>query len=177
MHQIFIEYFNKLHGVNISNPYKEAVEAFLRQPSFEAFFRCYWENYILKLPETIFAQVNENFYRTTFYELCTRHFPPWFLLNVETSYPKGKSDLEFIGKNEQQFAGMHWILEFKYYSKTKMREKDVDLQTFEALGDDIAQVQGYGEGLRQKSSDADLSMFLVYCFANEGFRVFPVDEE
>ncbi|MEM7533755.1 MAG: AAA family ATPase, partial [Chloroflexota bacterium] len=176
MHQIFLEYFNELYDIDVSNPYKEPLEAFLRQPDFEAFFACYWESYIEKLPETIFAQVNENFYRTTFYEVCTQHFPPWFLLNVETSYPKGKSDLEFIGKNERQFAGMHWIIEFKYYSKTKMREKDVKIQTFEAVADDIVQVQGYGEGLRQKSPDADLSMFLVYCFANEGFRVFPVDE-
>ena len=176
MHQIFIEYFNELYDIDISNPYKEAMEAFLRKPDFEAFFQCYWENYILQLPETIFAQVNENFYRTTFYELCTRHFPPWFLLNVETSYPKGKSDLEFVGKNERQFAGMHWIIEFKYYSRRKMREKEINVKTFQSVKEDVSQVQGYGEGLRQKSPDAKLSMFLVYCFANEGFRVFPVDE-
>jgi len=53
---------------------------------------------VSQLPEAIFQQVNENFYRTTFYELCSRYLSSWLAFTVESSYPQGKSDLEFIGK-------------------------------------------------------------------------------
>jgi len=127
MHEVFVEYFNQQYKLNTSDPYKPAAAAFIQQPSLEAFFRTYWEEYILKFPEVIFAQVNENFYRTTFYDVCMRNLHPWFYWNLERSYPKGKSDLEFVGKHHEKFAGLRWVIEFKYYSKSKMREKEIDL--------------------------------------------------
>lgn len=173
-HQIFIEYFNELHQIETINPYIKTMEAFVRQPDLEALFRCYWEEYISQLPEAIFAQVNENFYRTTFYELCHRHLSPWFIWNVERSYPQGKSDLEFVGKYHEKFAGLRWVIEFKYYSKRTMREKKIDVPNFTVQAEDTKQIQGYVQGLLQEYPEAQVSQFVIYCFGNQDFRVFQV---
>ncbi|MEM7537434.1 MAG: AAA family ATPase [Chloroflexota bacterium] len=175
MYEIFVEYFNEMHHLSTENNYAEAMEAFVRHPDLEALFQCYWDVYITQLPEQIFAQVNENFYRTTFYAICTQYLSQWFIWHVERSYPKGKSDLEFVGKHHEKFAGMHWVIEFKYYSKEKMRKEKVNLQTFEAKNEDLDQLRGYVEGLTAKYPEAQASQFVIYCFANAGFRVFVVD--
>jgi hypothetical protein len=39
---------------------------FVHQPDIPKLFAGYWELYISQLPEAIFQQVNENFYRTTY---------------------------------------------------------------------------------------------------------------
>ncbi|MEM7530872.1 MAG: AAA family ATPase [Chloroflexota bacterium] len=175
MHEVFVEYFNERYKLNTSDPFKPAAEAFIQQPDLEMLFHAYWQEYIGKLPEAIFTQVNENFYRTTFYEVCMRNLHEWFTWNLERSYPKGKSDLEFVGKHHQQFAGMRWVIEFKYYSKKKMREEDVDVKTFALQKDDTKQINGYVEGLIHEYPEANVSKFVIYCFANVDFRIFEVD--
>ncbi|MEZ4527277.1 MAG: PD-(D/E)XK nuclease domain-containing protein [Desulfobacterales bacterium] len=63
--------------------------------------------------------MNENFYRTTFFELCSRFLSRWFTWNVERSYPKGKTDLEFVGKFHEKFAGVRMVIRFKYFSNAQ----------------------------------------------------------
>lgn len=95
------------------------------------------------MPEAIFTQVNENFYRTTFFELCNRHLSRWFTWNVERSYPKGKSDLEFVGKYHEKFAGLRWIIEFKYYSNAEFKRTfNTSIDEFELQTDDTVQIGG-----------------------------------
>src|SRR5689334_7898901 len=77
------------------------------------------------------AKVNENFYRSTFFELCSRYLSKWFTWNVERSYPSGKSDLEFVGKYHEQFAGLRWVIEFKYYSNSEFRKLNTTIEAFE----------------------------------------------
>ena len=175
MHEVFVEYFNQRYQLNTSDPYKPAARAFIQQPDLEMFFRTYWEEYILKLPEAVFTQVNENFYRTTFYEVCMRNLHEWFSWNIERSYPKGKSDLEFVGKHHRKFAGMRWVIEFKYYSKKKMREDGIALKTFTLIDKDTKQIEGYVEGLNHEYPEARITKFVIYCFANLGFRLFQID--
>ncbi len=112
--QMFVEYFNELHRVDVSTRYGELMQEFVNAPNLEALFAGYWQQYIVQLPEAIFQQVNENFYRTTFFELCSRYLSRWFTWNAERSYPQGKSDLEFVGKYHEKFAGLRWVIEFKY---------------------------------------------------------------
>ena len=119
-------------------------------------------------------QVNENFYRTTFYELCSRYLSPWFTWNVERSYPEGRSDLEFVGKFNERFAGLRWIIEFKYYSGTEFSRFNKTPETFELQPEHEQQVQGYGKGLIREYPQADIRLFVIYCFGNMGFRVFEV---
>jgi len=118
--------------------------------------------------------VNENFYRTTFFELCSRHLSPWFTWNVERSYPSGKSDLEFVGKHHEKFAGLRWVIEFKYYSNTQFKKRGTSIEAFELQKEDKDQIAGYVEGLKKEYPEAQISQFVIYCIGNQGFRVFSV---
>ncbi|MCK5523965.1 MAG: AAA family ATPase [Thiomargarita sp.] len=176
MRQIFVEYFNEIHHIDVSTHYAEMMQGFVNEPNLEQLFTGYWEKYVSQLPETIFAQVNENFYRTTFYELCSRYLSRWFLWHVERSYPQGKSDLEFVGKYNEKFAGLRWVIEFKYYSNTALKKSKTSIKNWELLEEDTGQIKGYVEGLKKEYPEARISQFVIYCFGNQGFRVFTVDE-
>jgi len=174
MQQIFLEYFNEIHHIEVSSGYAEIMQCFIHQPSLPQLFAGYWDHYVSQLPEAIFQQVNENFYRTTFYELCSRYLSHWFVWHVERSYPQGKSDLEFVGKYNEKFAGLRWVIEFKYYSNTKFKELKTSIEKFELIEADTDQINGYVEGLQKEYPEANISQFVIYCFGNQGFRVFTV---
>ncbi|MEZ4707015.1 MAG: PD-(D/E)XK nuclease domain-containing protein [Caldilineaceae bacterium] len=151
------------------------MQAFVNQPDLERLFAGYWREYVGQLPEAIFTQVNENFYRTTFFELCSRHLSRWFTWNVERSYPKGKSDLEFVGKYHEKFAGLRWVIEFKYYANTEFKRTfKTTIAEFALPGEDTAQIDGYVEGLRAEHPEAQIERFVIYCIGNQGFRVFNI---
>lgn len=174
--QIFVEYFNELYHIDVSTRYAEIMQAFVNQPDLEALFDGYWREYISQLPEAIFQQVNENFYRTTFYELCSRFLSSWFTWNVERSYPQGKSDLEFVGKFHEQFAGLRWVIEFKYFSNAEFKRRfNLPLEAFTLQAEDTEQIAGYVEGLQAEYPQANIRQFVIYCIGNQGFRVFEVD--
>lgn len=174
MREIFVEYFNEIHGIDVSTRYTEMMQAFVNRPNLEALFAGYWREYIGQFPESIFTQVNENFYRTTFFELCSRYLSKWFTWNVERSYPSGKSDLEFVGKYHEEFAGLRWVIEFKYYSNREFRKFNTTIDAFELQPVDTAQIAGYVQGLRDEYPEARISQYVIYCFGNQGFRVFAV---
>ncbi|MEZ4863439.1 MAG: AAA family ATPase [Caldilineaceae bacterium] len=172
LQQIFVQYFNELHRIDVSTRYAEIMQAFVNQPNLERLFTGYWEQYISQLPEAVFQQVNENFYRTTFFELCSRYLSPWFTWNVERSYPEGKSDLEFVGKFHEKFAGLRWVIEFKYISNSRMQREQIKIAEFTVAPEDTTQVRGYAKGLKQEYPEAQVELFVLYCFGNQGFRVF-----
>lgn len=174
MRQIFVEYFNELHRIDVSTRYAEIMQAFVNAPNLERLFAGYWEQYITQLPEVIFQQVNENFYRTTFFELCSRYLSRWFTWNVERSYPTGKSDLEFVGKYHERFAGHHWLIEFKYYSNAEFKKLKTRIADFQLRAEDTQQLNGYAQGLQQEYPEAQIAQFVIYCFGNQGFRVFAL---
>ena len=174
LRQIFVQYFNELHQIDVSTRYAELMQAFVNHPNLEWLFAGYWEQYVSQLPAAIFENVNENFYRTTFFELCSRYLSPWFTWNVERSYPQGKSDLEFVGKYHEQFAGLRWVIEFKYFSNTATRAKKFRIDQFELIKTDDDQIRGYAEGLRQEYPEAKVALFVIYCFGNQGFRIFAL---
>ena len=174
MREIFVEYFNQIYEIDVSTRYSELMQAFVNQPNLAALFAGYWREYIGQFPEAIFAKVNENFYRTTFFELCSRYLSKWFTWNVERSYPAGKSDLEFVGKYHEQFAGLRWVIEFKYYSNSELRKLNTTIDAFVLQPEDTVQIAGYVEGLRREYPEAQIAQFVIYCFGNQGFRVFAL---
>jgi hypothetical protein len=176
MRQIFVEYFNEIHHIDVSTRYTSLMQRFINRPNLEELFTSYWEEYISQLPEVIFMKVNENFYRTTFFELCSRYLSRWFTWNVERSYPSGKSDLEFVGKHHERFAGLRWVIEFKYVSNTGFKKFKTSIEGFELQEEDKEQIAGYVEGLIKEYPEAQISQFVIYCFGNQGFRVFTVRE-
>ncbi|CAK8718559.1 PD-(D/E)XK nuclease superfamily protein [Candidatus Electrothrix laxa] len=172
MRRIFTEYFNEIHRIDVSTRYTEFMQAFSNKPELEPLFAGYWQEYVSQLPEAIFQQVNENFYRTTFYELCSRYLSRWFTWHVERSYPKGRSDLEFVGKYNEIYAGLRWVIEFKYFSNTEFSKFKTNISDFQLRSQDLEQITGYAEGLQEEYPEARISLFVIYCFGNQGFRVF-----
>jgi hypothetical protein len=172
MRNIFVEYFNELHQIDVSTRYAEIMQRFVNDLNLKALFTGYWEQYVSQLPEAIFQKVNENFYRTTFYELCSRYLSRWFTWNVERSYPSGKSDLEFVGKYHECFAGLRYVIEFKYYSNAEFKKLKTTIEAFNLQKSDTEQIAGYVQGLKQEYPEAKISQFVIYCFGNQGFRVF-----
>ncbi len=174
MRRIFVEYFNELHRIDVSTRYTEIMQGFVNDLDLHALFGGYWMEYVSQLPEAVFQQVNENFYRTTFYELCSRYLSKWFVWNVERSYPRGRTDLEFVGKYSECFAGVPMVIEFKYYSNAKFEELKIPMENFELQKEDTEQIAGYVEGLKQEYPEAKISRYVIYCFGNQGFRVFDL---
>ncbi|MFW6332672.1 MAG: AAA family ATPase [Thermodesulfobacteriota bacterium] len=177
MRRIFVEYFNELHRIDVSMKYAEMMQDFVNNPDLPRLFANYWALYVSQLPEAVFRQVNENFYRTTFYELCSRHLSKWFFWNVERSYPQGRTDLEFVGKFHEKFAGKRMVIEFKYYSNAAFNKLGETIEGFTLKEEDVEQIAGYVEGLRREYPEADISQHVIYCFGNQGFRVFAIDPE
>ena len=176
MRQIFVEYFNELHHIDVSTKYAAMMQSFVNQPDVPKLFAEYWALYVSQLPEAIFQQVNENFYRTTFFQLCSTYLSKWFTWNVERSYPQGRTDLEFVGKYHEKFAGVRIVLEFEYYSNAEFKKLKTTLADFQLQADDTRQIAGYVAGLQQEYPEANISQFVIYCFGNQGFRVFEVKE-
>lgn len=172
--KIFAEYFNELWHIDVSTKYEGMMRCFIQNPDLHTLFSDYWRLYISQLPEAVFTKFNENFYRTTFYELCSRYLSSWFTWNIERSYPQGRSDLEFVGKYHEKFAGIRWIIEFKYYSNTEWNRMNKKMEGFSVLDEDAQQIRGYAEGLLQEYPEAKIRLFIIYCFGNQGFRVFEV---
>ncbi|MDM8525898.1 AAA family ATPase [Desulfococcaceae bacterium HSG8] len=174
MRKIFVEYFNEIHGIDVSTKYAEMMQNFVNNPDLSRLFADYWKLYVSQLPEAIFQQVNENFYRTTFYELCSRYLSNWFTWNVERSYPKGRSDLEFVGKFHEKYAGKRIVIEFKYYSNKAFKDFKTEIRDFRLQKGDTDQISGYVEGLKQEYPEASVSQFVIYCIGNKGFRIFEI---
>ncbi|MFP4348299.1 MAG: AAA family ATPase [Desulfococcaceae bacterium] len=174
MRRIFVEYFNELHRIDVSTKYAEMMQDFVNDPDLPTLFANYWELYVSQLPEAVFRQVNENFYRTTFYELCSRYLSKWFVWNVERSYPQGRTDLEFVGKFHEKFAGKRMVIEFKYYSNAAFENLSETIENFTLKEEDLRQIAGYVEGLRREYPEADISQHVIYCFGNKDFRVFEL---
>ncbi|MCE7984052.1 MAG: AAA family ATPase [Caldilinea sp. CFX5] len=175
MRQIFAQYFNELNHIDVETRYAEIMSAFINRPNLEQLFAGYWQEYVSQLPEAIFQKMNENFYRTTFYELCSRHLSRWFTWHLERSYPQGKSDLEFVGKYNEKYANLRWVIEFKYYSNAAFKKKfKTTLANFQLQAEDTEQIDGYAVGLRQEFPHAHIERYVIYCIGNQGFRVFTV---
>ena len=172
MRKIFVEYFNELHRIDVSTKYAEMMQGFVNTPNLPQLFADYWKLYVSQLPEAIFQQVNENFYRTTFFELCSRYLSRWFTFNVERSYPQGRSDLEFVGKFHEKFAGLRIVIEFKYFSNSDLKKMKTSVKKFRLRKEDSLQIAGYAEGLKQEYPQAKISQYVIYCFGNQGFQVF-----
>jgi len=174
MQKIFVEYFNELHRIDVSTLHTEYMQQFVNDLNLPNLFAGYWEKYVSQLPEAVFQQVNENFYRTTFYELCSRYLSRWFTWNVERSYPKGRTDLEFVGKYHETFAGVRMVIEFKYFSNTEFGKFKTTIEDFKLREKDTDQIAGYIQGLKEEYPEAKVSQFVIYCFGNQGFKVFDI---
>ena len=105
-------------------------------------------------------------------EACSRHLSKWFTWNMERSYPQGRTDLEFIGKFNEKFAGLRIVIEFKYYSNTATKKMKAPVDNFKAKKKDTDQLKKYVANIKELWPESTIESYLIYCFGNQGFRVF-----
>lgn len=79
-----------------------------------------------------------------------------------------------MGEYHEKFAGLRWVIEFKYYSNTEFNRLRTSIEAFQLQEEDVEQIAGYVEGLREEYPEAKIAQYVIYCFGNQGFRVFAV---
>ena len=173
MREIFTEYFNTLARIEVSEGYVPYFEGFLANLDLEKLFAGYWEVYVSQLPAQLFDKMNENFFRTTFFELCSRYLARDFTFGVEVSHLSGRSDWEMLGKPDSAYANTKFLLEFKY-TPVKDERKSHMLQLGAPLPEDVAQITRYTEDIHREFPQFTVHPYIVYIVGRKGCRMFRV---
>jgi hypothetical protein len=170
--KIFTEYFNELARVEVSLGYTGMFQQFLKDHDWSALFAGYWEEYVGQIPKQAFDKVNENFFRTTFYELCTRYLSPDFMFAIEVNHATGRSDWEAVGRAGTQFENQAAIIEFKHYPREKAAKLGVESWTAPPA-EALEQVNAYAADLRRRYPELSITRH-VACTLSTGFRFFSL---
>jgi len=171
---LFAEYFNEMEHIEVSTGYTGMFMQFLRDHDVAALFAGYWDIYIGQIPVQAFDKANENFFRTTFYELCTRYLAPDFIFAIEVNHPSGRSDWEAIGRPHTVFENQALLLEFKHFPRAEGERLGV-LEWATPRAEEIAQVTGYADDLKQRYPRLSVRRHIVYTVACTGFRFFTLE--
>ena len=171
---LFTQYFNEIEGIEVSTGYTEIFRRFQRDHDLKALFDGYWQRYVGQIPAQAFDKLNENFFRTTFFELCTRHLFRHLMFAIEVNHPTGRSDWEAIGRPHTGFADEALILEFKHFTRTESERLGVPGWT-EARPADIAQVTGYADDVKHRYPQLTVRRHVVYTVVGEEPRFFALD--
>ena len=170
--KIFTEYFNELEHIEVSLGYTGMFQQFLKDHDWSALFAGYWSEYVGQIPAQAFDKVNENFFRTTFYELCTRYLSPDFMFAIEVNHATGRSDWEAIGRAGTPFENQAVIIEFKHYPREKAVKLGVEDWT-EPPAEAVEQVNAYAEDLRRRYPELAISRHVVCTISGAAHRFFP----
>ena len=171
---IFADYFNEVERISVSEGYTDMFRAFLKDGNLPALFAGYWSRYVGQIPAQAFDKVNENFYRTTFYELCSRYLSRHLTLSIEVNHPSGRGDWEAIGRPEGAFPNTTLLIEFKHYSGEEGKRLGVADWTG-PLAEDAAQATAYTADLKKKYPAHTVRPHVFYTVGHTGFRCFALD--
>ena len=95
------------------------------------------------------------------------------MLNIESNYRSGRSDLEFLGKYHTQYKNLKWVIEFKHFSKSAGRKEGIyDLK--EARIEEVKQVSGYADDILKKFPEYNITRYVIYTISCETFRIFKL---
>lgn len=171
--KIMTGYFNELERINVSIGYTSYFRTFKQDMDISKLFAGYFKTYIGQIPAQACDKINENFYRTTFYELCTRYLSMDFVFTIETNYPSGRSDWEMLGKYHTHYKNQKWVIEFKHFSKDEAKKKRIyDLES--AREEDRTQVEGYAQDIVREFPEYKIRKYVIYTISCETFRCFEV---
>jgi len=173
MFKIFTEYYNDTAHIEVSKGYTEYFRQYLKDLDIEQLFCGYWDTYVGQIPAQAFDKMNENFFRTSFYELCTRYLSYDFTFAIEANRPSGRSDMEILGKFHTEYADIHQLIEFKYFTKEKAKTFGV-WELSEPDQKDIDQINGYEADVNKEFPTHKTSKHIIYIVSNDGFRYFKV---
>jgi len=174
MKTIFADYYNTVEKIEVSSGYTDYFIQFMKDLDIEKLFAGYWKTYVGQIPAQAMDKANENFFRTTFYELCHRYLSTDFVFNIEVNYPSGRSDWELLGKYHTEFKNIKYIIEFKHFSKEEARKKKV-ASLKKPFDDDVIQVNGYATDILKDFPEYKMSKFIIYTIGAEKFKFFRVE--
>ena len=127
-----------------------------------------------QIPAQAFDQANENFFRTTFYELCTRYLAPDLIFAIEVNHPAGRSDFEAVGRAGTGFENRAFLVEFKHFAKADGERQGIAALRA-PLAEDVAQVTGYAADLARKYPGLAVRRHVVYTVGAQAYRFFTLD--
>jgi hypothetical protein len=166
---IFTEYFNEVENIVVSDGYTPIFQQYLKDHDFSKVFAGYWEKYIGQIAAQAFDKANENFFRTTFFEICTRYLSLDYIFSIEVNYPSGRADFEAIGRPGTPFEHRGILAEFKHFPASKASEF---LKLDAANEKDVEQVNRYAEDLQRQYPKMNIERFVIYTAGSREFRVF-----
>ncbi len=173
MRTIFTEYYNEAEHYNVSGGYEEYFRAFRKDLDLTKLFSGYWKRYIGQIPAQAFDKANENFFRTTFYELCRRHLSLDFVFNIEVNYPCGRSDWELLGKPHTKYKNIKQVAEFKHFSTAEgTRLKIMELKR--PRDEDVDQVTKYSNEILKDFPKYDITRYVIYTLGSSQYRIFAL---
>ncbi len=172
---IFTDYFNEVERISVSEGYTEMFKRFLGDHDLEALFGNYWQRYVGQIPAQAFDKVNENFYRTTFYELCTRYLFYDFVFSIEVNHPSGRSDWEAMGRPDRDFRNQALLIEFKHFSREEADRLGV-ADWAAPRDEDVEQIGAYAADIHARYPAYAIRRHVVYTISHTGFRFFNLSD-
>lgn len=137
----------------------------------ETLFQGYYKEYLSQFPAQSFDKINENFVRSTFYELCGRYLSSGYTFAIEQNYPSGRCDWEMTGRPNTSAHGEKQIAEFKYFPAKEARKIKALLHPY---SEDVTQVQGYAKDILATFPFLRMRKYVIYVMANKGYRIWEV---
>lgn len=173
MTSIFTEYFSIIEDIEVSKGYTDMFSSFMDDLDINKLFKGYWDVYVKRLPAQIFDKVNENFYRTTFFELCTRYLAGNFTFSIEAQYPCGRSDFEMLGKYHTRYKDKKFLVEFKYLTNAEGRKQKI-LKIRKPRAKDVEQVKEYEKEILREFPEYNVTKSIIYIMGNKGIKCFSI---
>lgn len=171
--KIITDYFNEIEQFNVSEGYTSYFQKFIKDLDLQKLFAGYFERYIGQIPAQACDKMNENFYRTTFYELCTRYLSRNFIFTIETNYPSGRSDWEMLGKYHTLYKNQKWVVEFKHFKKEEAKKQKI-YELKAVREEERKQVEGYAQDILREFPEYSIRKYVIYTVSCETFRMFEV---
>jgi hypothetical protein len=168
------EYFNELEEISVSEGYADIFQRFLDDRDWVALFDGYWDRYVGQIPARAFDKANENFFRTTFYELCTRYLGRDFHFGIEVNSHGGRCDWQAVGRKSSAFEGLGCVIEFKHWNRKDGKRQGI-LRLTEALPADQEQVERYATDLRRVHLELTIVRAVAYTVVGSGGRLLVVE--
>jgi hypothetical protein len=171
--KIFTEYFNELEHIEVSLGYTDMFRQFLKDHDWAALFAGYWSEYVGQIPAQAFDKANENLFRITFYELCTRYLSPDFMFAIEVNHASGRSDWEAIGRAGTPFENRAAIIEFKHYPREKAAMLGV-MDWTEPPAEAVEQVNAYADDLLRRYPELTITRHVACTISATDHRFFTL---
>jgi hypothetical protein len=173
---LFTEYYNEIEHIDVSTGYTEIFRQFLTDHDLAMLFGGYWQLYLGQIPAQAFDKMNENFIRTTFYELCTRYLSRHLMFAIEVNHPAGRSDWEAIGRPHTTFENQALLIEFKHFPRAEGERLGV-LGWAAPHAEEVAQVSSYAADLQRRYPRLTVRRHIVYTVTSAGYRFFTLEDK